>query len=202
MMTRLPSNLDQLADIYCPPETKQKLMEAAITCVKRWGMDKTSLNDIAKEAGCARQTVYNYYKNKDDLIFVALLESGDMFARKLIAHVRTFATPAERILEGIIYCLLQLPNEPYLELLSDNRISPLINPEAFNSAICMGLINQCADVCLEDASAALQANSTEIAETMTRIVLSLIAIPGPQVRDEQQLRDYVNKRFIPGLIAA
>ncbi len=200
-MNLMVKDLDQLAAIYCPPETKKKLIDATIACVKRWGIEKTSLNDIAREAGCARQTVYNYYKNKDDLILIALIEATARYSINLVNHIRQFATPSERILEAMMYCITQIPKEPYLQFITDTTFSPLLNPEVFNSDMCVGLISNCAKVCLEDASEELRASADEIGEAMTRVVLSLITIEGPHKRSEDEIRAYIAKRFIPGLVA-
>lgn len=198
-MNLMVKNLDQLALTYCPPETKKKLIDATISCVKRWGMEKTSLNDIAREAGCARQTVYNYYKNKDDLILVALIEAAARFSENLVSHVKAFPTPEERVLEAMMYCLTTIPKEPYLQFITDPTFSPLLNPEVFNSDMCVGLITNCARECLGDEPQISADSVAEIGETMTRIVLSLITIEGAGKRSEHELREYIRRRFLPGL---
>ena len=85
-MSSLKTLLDQAAAVECPPEIRNRIMEGALICVKRWGIDKTSLNDIAREAGCARQTVYNYYGSRDGVVLAALLESSRQFAERLQTH--------------------------------------------------------------------------------------------------------------------
>ena len=199
-MKLLKKHLDEVAAIQCPKHTKKRLMDAAISCVKQWGIDKTSLNDIAAEAGCTRQTVYNYYKNKDDVIFVALIESAEVFSENLMAHVKTFDTPEEKILEGIMYCLTQLPDEPYLQLITDKQLSPLLNPDVFNSDMCIGLINDIARFCVE-GDPDLEKYAEEIGESMTRIVLSLLSIEGPYERTNEELRAYITRRFLPVLVS-
>lgn len=44
------------------------ILEAAMRVFSRYGVNKTTMADIATEAGVARQTVYNAYQNKDDLL--------------------------------------------------------------------------------------------------------------------------------------
>ena len=50
------------------PDTQARILDAAIACVKRWGVDKVTLNDIAQEAGLTRPTVYSYYPGRDEVI--------------------------------------------------------------------------------------------------------------------------------------
>lgn len=43
------------------PDVAERILDAALTLVARWGMGKTSLADVAKEAGCSRATVYRAF---------------------------------------------------------------------------------------------------------------------------------------------
>ena len=54
-------------------DTRERILEAAIQRFSRFGYRRTSLNDVAEEAGLARATVYLYWRRKEDL-FVAGLE--------------------------------------------------------------------------------------------------------------------------------
>ena len=50
------------------PDTQQRIVDAAVRCVKKWGIAKVTLNDIAKEAGVTRPTVYSYFSNRDEVV--------------------------------------------------------------------------------------------------------------------------------------
>jgi len=45
-----------------------KIIEAAGQLFARYGVAKTTMNDIARDAGVARQTLYNAYSNKDEVL--------------------------------------------------------------------------------------------------------------------------------------
>ncbi|MEM9592243.1 MAG: TetR/AcrR family transcriptional regulator [Pseudomonadota bacterium] len=51
-----------------PTETEQTIIAAAIRCFVRFGARKTSMNDIAESAGVSRQTLYDLFGGKDELI--------------------------------------------------------------------------------------------------------------------------------------
>lgn len=53
-------------------ERQQQILDAAAAVIIRLGYDKTNMNDIAKEAGTSRRTVYLYFQGKEEL-FEALL---------------------------------------------------------------------------------------------------------------------------------
>ena len=53
-------------------KTQDQILAAAAEVIFRLGYDKTTMNDIAEEAGLSRRTIYLYFKGKDEL-FEALL---------------------------------------------------------------------------------------------------------------------------------
>jgi len=53
---------DQWAEEYlAADELEQRMVAAAVRCVARWGLAKTSLDDIAREAGSSRATAYRVF---------------------------------------------------------------------------------------------------------------------------------------------
>ena len=54
-------------------ERDLKIVTAAFGLFAHYGVGKTSMAEIATESGVARQTVYNAFDGKEDLIFAALL---------------------------------------------------------------------------------------------------------------------------------
>ena len=49
-------------------ETEEKILDAAIRTFLRYGARKTSMNDIAQAAGVSRQTLYDLFGSKEELI--------------------------------------------------------------------------------------------------------------------------------------
>lgn len=49
-----------------------RILDAAAALVVRWGYHKTTIDDIARQAGIAKGTIYLHWKTRDDL-FAALL---------------------------------------------------------------------------------------------------------------------------------
>ncbi len=53
-------------------ERQQQILDATAAVIIRLGYDKTTMSDIAEEAGASRRTVYQYFNGKEEL-FEALL---------------------------------------------------------------------------------------------------------------------------------
>src|SRR5690348_220890 len=49
-------------------ERQEQLLRAAAVVIIRQGYDKTTMSDIADEAGVSRGTVYLYFKGKEELL--------------------------------------------------------------------------------------------------------------------------------------
>lgn len=48
--------------------TDQAVLDAAVACIARWGVAKTTLEDVAREARCSRATVYRLFPGGKQLV--------------------------------------------------------------------------------------------------------------------------------------
>jgi AcrR family transcriptional regulator len=180
------------------PDTQARILDAAIACVKRWGVDKVTLNDIAQEAGLTRPTVYSYYPGRDEVIKAALLQSAYSFADDALKHIRKFSEPRERVLEITLFALRRLPNEPVLALMQDSNLAGIMNTYALSSpegneivkALFRAILS---DRVLEDEEL------DEIVEVGLRFMISLLTQPGTKKRSEKEMRGFLERRFLPAL---
>ncbi len=69
---------------------EERILTAAAACIARVGVGKTTLDDVAREAGCSRATVYRYFGGKEELL-VALVHAE---AARLLDAVRRAADGA------------------------------------------------------------------------------------------------------------
>jgi AcrR family transcriptional regulator len=54
-----------------------RAVSATLTCIARFGVGKTTIDDIAREAGCSRATLYRYFGGKSDLIAAAVRSEAE-----------------------------------------------------------------------------------------------------------------------------
>ncbi len=62
----------------------ENILSAAIQVFMRYGIRRTTMNDIAEEAGLVRQTLYKAYSNKDEVLCAAIRFYSD----KSLAAIR------------------------------------------------------------------------------------------------------------------
>jgi len=58
-------------------ERAKRILDAAAELIERWGYRKTTIDDIAKQAGVAKGTIYLHWKTREDL-FQALIRHENL----------------------------------------------------------------------------------------------------------------------------
>lgn len=169
-------------------------MDAAILCLQRYGMAKTALADIASAAGVTKPTLYAYFESRDDLLRHALIRSGEALRVRVVAHARRFESPADRIVEAMLFALHELPNEPGITAISPDLSGDFAARHALRPYT-LGLTKSA----LEEILEAQLPDADELAEVLVRWSLSLLVYESPRRRSRAQLRSLLYRRMIPGL---
>lgn len=87
-------------------ERAHRILDAAAELIGRWGYDKTTIDDVARQAGVAKGTIYLHWRTRDAL-FAALLRRERVHMLEEVRRSRP-ATPRE-LFAGIAAGLLRRP---------------------------------------------------------------------------------------------
>ncbi|WP_316841691.1 TetR/AcrR family transcriptional regulator [Pedobacter gandavensis] len=97
---------------------KQKIGRSAMQCFAKFGLDKTTLDDIAQAVGLNKASLYYYYKNKEDIFIEVALKEGEDFINSLQE-----ATLLKEGIENRIAFYLESRFNYYKNVLNMNRVS-------------------------------------------------------------------------------
>ena len=186
----------------CPPRTeaeaRARLIEAALTCAASKGLARTTVADIASQAGVTRPTVYKYFEDRHAVFRAAFMEAVARLAVGARNAMLAKDTAGERAVEAVAYFVLELPRDPCLEL--------TLTGEGFGEFTSQALLE---DDAMDHARAILaplfelapepRQRADEITEVVVRFALSLILIPGPRGRTPRQLRNFLRRRLLPAV---
>lgn len=75
----------------------EHIVEQAIAIISRYGYKKTTMGDLADAAGVSRQTLYNKFPNKEEVLRAAVRHSNDAGLSQLKAKWEIDETLAERL---------------------------------------------------------------------------------------------------------
>lgn len=107
---------------YEPDSNEARVVDAVVACSARWGLDKTTVDDIAREAGLSRATVYRLFPGGKDNIIQSATRSEVAGA---LGELRSAMESAES-LEGAATAMLSsgsriLTEHPTLAYMRNNE---------------------------------------------------------------------------------
>jgi AcrR family transcriptional regulator len=183
------------------PATRDRALDATLACIARVGLAKTTLDDVAREAGCSRATLYRYFPGKQVLV-TAVVERE---ARALQASL-LLATDRCDSLEDAVVAVIRTAVDAiernaalqYVILVEQDVLLPFLTLHR-------------ADAFLRDASALVapaierflpEGRAERAAEWLVRIVLSYACSPSTDVdlHDETSVRSLLHDFVLPGLV--
>src|SRR5687768_13642438 len=116
---------------------KELILDAADQLLARYGYKKMTIDDLAREAGIGKGTVYLHFRSKEDVV----LSHVDRIVARLIARLRVIAAsearPAAKLREMLVLRVMfrfdsvQHFTESLSEVLRDLRASVLQRREGY-----------------------------------------------------------------------
>jgi AcrR family transcriptional regulator len=79
-------------------EKRNEVMQKAKSTFTRFGYAKTTLDDIAREAGMNKATLYHYFKNKEALFLQVMLQVATEGLQDLMMKTSKLKTPEKQLL--------------------------------------------------------------------------------------------------------
>ena len=188
-----------------PPGTgdaaRRRIVEAATACLDRAGVAKTSLSDVAAEAGVTRQTVYRYFPSLKDILRAVALAGVEEFAGRMERHLAGFGSAAEVAVESVVFAVRALPGEPRLGLLlqageADFFTVGVVSPLAFDFGA--GILRS-VPVDWTAAGVVTEADFRGLAEVLMRLFLSFLQYPTLPGLTDDEMRALVRRWIGPAL---
>lgn len=185
-------------------DARNRLVDAAEACFTRFGVAKTTLEDIATEAGVSRATVYRYFEGgRDEIILGVVLREGREFLASLGRRVQREQTLEDAIVEGVMYTVAAVRKNDHLALLFAPEVAGHTTSIAGASAALYDLTQDFLRPIFEQARTAGQLRdgiiAEDAAEFVLRMILSLLSVAGPRKRSQAKEREFL-RRYCAGAI--
>src|SRR6185437_6700277 len=85
-----------------PLSMRERLLAATYACVARYGLGKTTIEDVVKESGVSRATIYRYFPGgRDELVRETVGWEIAHFLARLGDHVRDEPDLNSLVAEGL-----------------------------------------------------------------------------------------------------
>jgi len=188
-----------------PLTQRDRLFAATYRCVERFGLGKTTIEDVVKESGVSRATIYRQFPGGRDELFRETVgwELSNYFTR-LADHVRDAPDLAELLRTGLSFAHRSIVGHALLRKIMDTepeRLLPLLSTE---SARILPFIADFLQPYLrrEAADGRLRPgiDADRAADYLARAILSLIGAPGRwDLEDPDQVRALVATELLGGI---
>ena len=100
-----------------------KVLQAAERSIVDYGIEKVTMDDIAKEAGLSRQTLYRYFGSKNALIEDLSIHKVQEINDAVSLCVGKIQDPKKKIIEAIVESVLTIREDPIsMALIENNRL--------------------------------------------------------------------------------
>jgi len=191
-----------------PLSLHDRLLAATYRCVEHFGMGKTTIEDIVKESGVSRATIYRQFAGgRDELLRATVAWELTNYFNRLADQVRDAPSLDELLRRGLAFAHRSVAEHAVLRKVMDTepeRLLPLLTTE---SAKTLPFI---ADFLLpylrREADAGRLRPGVDIdraAEYLARAILSLIGAPGRwDLDDPDQVSDLVAVELLGGIAAS
>lgn len=80
-----------------PADTRRKILDATLAIAATKGFEQTTTAEIARRAGVAEGSIYNYFRSKDDLLIHMVSEFAGSFLSELAEHVFVEQDPVRKL---------------------------------------------------------------------------------------------------------
>jgi AcrR family transcriptional regulator len=180
--------------------TATKILVAATRQLELFGIQRTTMEDVARRSGVARVTVYRHFPTKERLLEVVVLRETQRFLTELGALLDTFDSDIERLIEGFVFTVGQLRHHQLLRRLLEGE------PELFLPQLTTGAGPLIAfartlivDYSRERMRGLTDAELTVAAEVGIRLTLSLVLTPDSAIDldDQDGLRRMAARYLAP-----
>lgn len=112
---------------------ERRVLDAALTCFARWGIAKTTLDDVARQAGSSRATVYRLFPGGKETLVEAVIDAE--LARVLSELGRRLdasATLEDKLTDGILFASELITGHEALRFMLDHEPEQVLPHLAFD----------------------------------------------------------------------
>ncbi|WP_231373705.1 TetR/AcrR family transcriptional regulator [Nocardia sp. 348MFTsu5.1] len=161
--------------------TRTRLLDAAYEQFCRMGIQRSSMEDVARRAGLSRITVYRRFATKDELVEQVILREFRRYFDQFLIDIQQAETAADRVVLGFVSSLRAIRGNPMIGGLMSAEPNLIAGSMVGDDGLMLATVRQflAAQLRLEQRVGNVSANlNTDlVAEMMVRVSASFLAIP-------------------------
>jgi AcrR family transcriptional regulator len=180
---------------------RERVLEATYECVARYGLAKTTVEDVTRVAKVSRASIYRYFPGGRDELMNAVIawETGRFFGRlaEAVAGAPDFASLLE---EALFFAHRAIEEHEVLQKVLQTEPELLLPQLTVESDRVLGFIRQFFVPYLERETLRPGMELQQAADYVSRMLLSFISNQGRwDLSDRRQVAELVRTELIAGI---
>jgi len=196
-----------MADVRTGPvaRTLDKALAAAQRCFVRFGLEKTTMEDIASEAGLSRATIYRYFNSKIEIAEEIGLRGVAAINATVVSQIAPITGPVARLVEAIATSIEFVTQNVYLRGLLTGEMRPVMQGLRKHSQgideLTRARYEPLLFAAIEAGELPADLAVDEVIDWIMLVEVALITRDTPDAFGAEGLRAYLSRYVIHGLAA-
>lgn len=161
--------------------TRTRLLDAAYEQFCRMGIQRSSMEDVARRAGLSRITLYRRFATKDELVEQVMLREFRRYFDRFLVDIQQAESAADRVVLGFVSSLRAIRGNPMIGGLISAEPNLVAGSMIGDDGLMLATVRQflAAQLRQEQRAGNVSADldTDLVAEMMVRISASFLAIP-------------------------
>lgn len=183
-------------------EQQQRIADALLECMRRWGLAKTTMDDVAKEARISRATLYRLFPGgKQEILDVAAQAAARAIAEQLSAELSTVQTLEQCLVRAVHSASSLLADDEVVEFLRTRE--PAVLKQVLSFEHLDGIFAAYSPLLRPRLERFLAPDvAAEVTVWLARIVVSHLKVPSTSLdlSDLDDVRTLIASFVLPGLV--
>ncbi|UJW29553.1 TetR/AcrR family transcriptional regulator [Saccharothrix sp. AJ9571] len=186
-------------------EARARILDAAYDQFCRLGIQRSTMEDVARRAGVSRITVYRRFTTKDALVEQVVRREFRRYFDQFLIDIEQAETAADRVVLGFVSSLRAIRGNPLIGGLMEAEPDLLVPSMINDGGRTLGTVRQFVAGQLRHEQRAgtvsSELDADVVAEMMVRISASFLAIPSQVIDldDDEQLAAVARRFLVPML---
>lgn len=189
------------AGVVLDLDTDHPILDAAETCFGRHGVRRTTIEDIAAEAGVSRITVYRQVGSREEIVLRTLLRVTDRFLCRARPNLLACSDLAEALTQLVMTTLRAARRNDVLLLYASEEERAIGRPIPGAAVPLFALFGETVEQLEAELPGSIRAGLSpeQTGEWVLRIVISLLTIAPPARQSRSETVDFVRALITGGL---
>jgi AcrR family transcriptional regulator len=183
-------------------DPRERILEGAYACIARHGMARTTVEDVAHQAGVSRATVYRYFPGgKDQVLRDTVAWEATRFLARLAEATSGAPDFASLLAEALLFAHRAVGEHEVLQKMLDTEPALLLSRLTIGGDRLVRLIKAWLTPSLATAELRPGVTVEGAGEYLARMILSFIGAQGQwDLADRAQVATLVRTEFLAGIL--